>query len=117
MKRSDLILDVLCISIPIGILVVSAILGIRMRIRSAREIQAKLDQGHYSNLMKHNDLSRARLVAAVQISVLLVILLMIILWFMYPDQETRITLTCIFGLTLLLLTVLEIVRIQLMKNK
>ena len=113
----DLFLDVLCISIPIGILVICAILGIRMRIRSANELWKQVNQSHYGEWRGPTIFSRARTIAAMQIFAMLIMLALLILWFVFPAQEIRVALPCVFGVVLGILLIMELLRQQLLRKK
>ena len=114
---NKLFLDLLCISIPIGILVISAILGIRVRIKSAGEMRNKLNSGHYARWLIPASTNRLRMIAGIQITILLGMLSIFVIWLKYPNQELRTSLICVFGIILLVMVILEIIKARLLKDK
>lgn len=106
----DLLLDILCISIPVGILVICAIVGIRMRLRRAEELKRELEHFDEKKWRSSSGLTRARAISVIQISLVLVMLVLLVLWLRYTDPELRIALLCVFGVALIMLVIFETLR-------
>jgi hypothetical protein len=63
MKIVDTLLTVLCISVPVGILVIAAIFGIRARTRYANRIREALARGAFADMNTPEIKSRFRRLA------------------------------------------------------
>ena len=63
MNMLDLLLTVLCISIPVGILVVAAILGTRSRLKYANRIREAQARGAFADMNKAENKARFRRLA------------------------------------------------------
>jgi uncharacterized membrane protein YbaN (DUF454 family) len=113
----DIALTLLCISIPIGILVASAILGIRARKRYAIELKRKLDNGYFKNWSSKPLVSnRLKIIAAIQIIALTGMLIDLLMWFYYQSQAMRIALACILGILVIILVVSGLVMMKLLRD-
>lgn len=112
-----LILDLLCISIPIGILVVSAILGIKARIKSADELRNKLNANHDLNRLMPVNINRLRMIAGIQITMLFSMLSIFFMWFKYQNQELTTSLICVLGFILFMMIVLEGIKARWLRDK
>lgn len=111
----DVILTVGCISVPIGLLVASAIIGIRARNRYARELQTKIDAGYYANWSEPPLARRRRIIAAILVVVVVGLFTNLILLFAYQSQTIRIALSCVSGVLLTALVLLALVMKKLLK--
>ena len=63
MKILNLLLTVLCISIPVGIIVVAAILGTRSRLRYAARLRDAQARGAFADMGTPENKTRFRLIA------------------------------------------------------
>jgi len=113
----NLILTALCFSVPMGIIVASAILGMRARKKFANKLQKRLDEGYYSNWTKSPLINRFRIIAAIQIINLLGILIILFMWLSRPSETMRITLAIIFGVLFLISVVLGVIMRKLLLGK
>ena len=113
----NLIMTALCFSLPLGIIVASAILGMRARKKFANELQKRLDEGYYSNWTKSPLVNRFRIIAAIQIFNLLGILVVLIIWLSRPFEQMRIMLAIIFVVLFLISVVLGLIMRKLLLGK
>jgi hypothetical protein len=105
----NIVLTILCISIPVGVLVASAILGVRSRRRYAAKIQEKIDSGYFAGWSKSSNLNRRKMTASVLIALLICIPIIFIVWFVFPSQETRIALSIAFGVLAVAIIILGLI--------
>lgn len=96
----NIILSVICISIPISIIVIIAIFSIRAKQRYANEIQSNIDKGYYSHWTKKARTNRFKIIGIAQIASLLSILVLLIALVSSSSQPTKITLSCIIAIIL-----------------
>jgi len=105
----NIVLAILCVSIPVGILVASAILGVKSRKRYAARIQEKIDSGYFADWSKSSILNRRKMIASILIVMLTCIPIIFILWFAFPSQEIRIALFIVFGVLAVAMVILGLI--------
>jgi len=116
-KLIEIIFTALCISIPLGIIVLAAFFGTKARRKYADEIQNNIRKGHYSNWSKSPTSNRLRLIGVLQIINLIGILLILIVWITGPSPTMKVTLVFIAGVILVAIIVLGTVMTNLLRKK
>jgi hypothetical protein len=112
----NIVLAILCVSIPVGVLVASAILGVKSRKRYAARIQEKIDSGHFGNWPKSSILNRRKMIARILIVLLSCIPIIFIIWIAFPSEETRIALAIVFGVLAVAIVILGLIMMLLLER-